>query len=200
MDAVERVGVVSRALAETLGLLAHGFSRLRDPDTLDRLEAELTFIDRPIAEDDPSKKQIIPYGILTREDRPFLMERLGGSGETRLHGKLSLGVGGHINPVDADGTVLATTMARELHEELSVLGEVVQRPIGFINDDTQPVGRVHLGVVFELTLAPGGNADVRETETLRGQFRPWSELPPLRSRMESWSSFLLDAFRQGLLN
>src|SRR5690606_19791390 len=55
------------------------------------------------AERDPDYKQPIPYCVLTRKGERglevFAYERLSGGGEARLHGKASIGVGGHMNLV-----------------------------------------------------------------------------------------------------
>ena len=60
------------------------------------------FLPRPQAEEDPGHRQIIPYVALLRGDEVFSTRRLRGGTESRLHGLISLGVGGHINP-DCDG-------------------------------------------------------------------------------------------------
>lgn len=65
------------------------------------------FLRRGDAERDPEFKQLIPYIIFVCEDsstgRPsvFAYRRGDGQGETRLRSKWSVGVGGHINDVDA---------------------------------------------------------------------------------------------------
>src|SRR5437763_6658516 len=46
------------------------------------------------AEENECFKQPIPYAVIQRGDKIFVYERLKGAGETRLHNKLSLGVGG----------------------------------------------------------------------------------------------------------
>jgi predicted NUDIX family phosphoesterase len=202
---VERVAAVPRAHAEALGLLPHGFLALPSPAVLDTLCASLRFLERPAAEDDPSHKQLIPYGVVTRGTDVFLLERLLGGGEARLHGKLSIGVGGHINPPDLEprsaaapsAAILHLGMHRELTEELVIRGPFDATPVGLINDDTTPVGRVHLGVVYRIVLAAAGSAEVRETETLRGRFVPWSEVAAQRARLETWSAFALAAFESG---
>ena len=190
----EQVGVIPRSLASELGLLGYGFSPLQDSAQLQRIESSISFIDRPAAEKDPSQKQIIPYGVVLQGDKAFLMERLGGGGEKRLHGKLSLGVGGHINPIDTVGeSLINATMLRELREELVISGVQEIAPCGFINDDTVPVGQVHLGVVYRIALTATGAARVNETDTLRGSFRHWSEIALMAAQMETWSTFVLDA-------
>ena len=52
-----------------------------------------------IRDSDNTVRQIIPYVILRRGRHYFLLRRLKKQTETRLHEKLSLGVGGHINDV-----------------------------------------------------------------------------------------------------
>lgn len=196
---VERVGYVLRELAEELGLLTHGFSALTSIDHLHQLETQLKFVNRPEAEQDPSRKQIIPYGIVSRGSDVFVVERLTGGGEARLYGKLSIGIGGHINPdrTETDDGVILAALRRELDEELFIEGISDITAVGFINDDTQPVGQVHLGVAFHILLTPNGSARVREVDALSGRFHPWSELSVMKSRMETWSAFVLDAFTQG---
>ncbi len=66
----------------------------KDKNLIDKLS--FSFIERNLAENDISKKQIIPYIILKdRNDRFFTYKRKGN--EKRLHGLYSLGVGGHID-------------------------------------------------------------------------------------------------------
>lgn len=198
MSEIEQVGVITRAQADGLGLLTHGFQPLGDSSRIGQIEGWVQFMDRPLAEDDPSHKQIIPYGVVVQAGRVFLMERLSGGGEARLHGKLSLGVGGHVNPIDGHaGEWVHTTMVRELEEELHAAGVRSLEPIGFINDDTSPVGSVHLGVVYRIELEDAGSAWIRETDTLRGGFEQWDAALSHRERMETWSAFILDAFDQG---
>jgi predicted NUDIX family phosphoesterase len=214
MDAAERVGVVPRELAEDLGLLGHGFTPAGRGDALARLERAIRFLDRAPAEDDPGHKQLIPYAVVCRAASVLAVERLAGGGEARLHGKLSIGIGGHINPVDeraprldtgaaaidAPAGLVLETLWRELREELDMAGIARVAVRGFLNDDTQPVGRVHLGIVFRVDLGPDGWARVRETHALAGGFRPWDEVAGLRPRLETWSAFVLDAQQRGQLD
>lgn len=200
MSKVEQVGVIPRSTALGLELLSHGFTPLRRGAVLAQIEESIRFIDRPDAEEDPCFKQIIPYGMLCLDDSVFLMQRLTGGGEKRLHGKFSLGVGGHMNPIDTGGLALIeTTMRRELDEELFTDGDLQFTPCGFINDDSTPVGSVHLGVVYRVDLVEGGSARVRETDSLRGGFESWKQVAAYSERMETWSSFLVEANEAGLL-
>src|SRR4051812_50009181 len=106
---------------------------------------------RSEVEDDPSLKQIIPYVVLQCEDSVFCYTRGKSQGEARLHRRRSLGVGGHVAEADADGKrsfeAYEMAMRRELDEEVEVQSPGRMRLMGLINDDSTPVGQVHLGVV-----------------------------------------------------
>src|SRR5688572_3846683 len=67
---------------------------------LDRLRECGFFVERARGEETPAWKQAIPYCVVADEERVLLMKRRAKGGEARLHGKLSIGVGGHINPID----------------------------------------------------------------------------------------------------
>src|SRR5437763_16940392 len=53
------------------------------------------FLRRPLAEEDPSHKQIIPYVLLVHGDKVFYYVRGKRAGEQRLVAKGSIGIGGH---------------------------------------------------------------------------------------------------------
>jgi predicted NUDIX family phosphoesterase len=110
------------------------------------------FIPRPDAENDPSFKQLIPYCVLVHEGKVVRYQRGKSGGEKRLTAQYSIGIGGHINPIDSitgtfDIETYQKAVERELNEEIEFEGETTPVSIGLINDDTNPVGRVHLGVV-----------------------------------------------------
>jgi predicted NUDIX family phosphoesterase len=108
------------------------------------------YLDRAIAENDPSFKQLIPYVVVRDADRVFLMHRTDAGGDSRLHGRASIGVGGHLNPVDEGSDALMAGLRREWAEELDASWEPEFELLGLLNDDTNPVGAVHLGVVFSV--------------------------------------------------
>ena len=166
---------------------------LRDDreEMLDIIVNHHEFIDRPAAEETPSYKQIIPYVVLTQKGRVFTTRRLNKGGESRLHGKLSIGIGGHINPVDETDrrSVLMKGLERELEEEVYIQhrGELV--PQGFINDDGNGVGAVHLGLCFSMEVE--GEVSVKEMEKLSGAWMSLQELKEEYHNMETWSQIAL---------
>lgn len=150
------------------------------------------YLDRSTAEEDPTYKQLIPYVVVRDAERVFLMHRTDTGGDARLHGKASIGVGGHLDPVDAGADALMAGLRREWSEELEADWEPEFEPIGFLNDETNQVGAVHLGVVF-LVEAAGRPVDVREHDKLVGGFAGVDELAASWDRLETWSRLTADA-------
>ena len=193
---MEHVLVITRALLDQLGSF-QGFQ----PDADRYLHAMLAsganhFMERPAAENDPSHKQLIPYAVFHHAGRYLTYTRGGSSGEKRLVAKRSIGIGGHINPIDAAQDSLGETMyyngvEREIAEELVLGGTHTQRVIGLINDDSTEVGSVHLGVVhlFELS-----NDDVKSNEDAIQdlRFETLEDLHESRDRLETWSQICID--------
>ena len=146
-------------------------------------------------EEDPSYKQLISYCLLENENDEILVyQRLSGGGEERLHGQSSVGVGGHMNNVvgaDSINEVLRVNAQRELNEEVGLSEDRSQNMeyIGFINDDTNAVGKVHIGVVFKIKVK-SSDVEVRETDTLKINWVSQDEINDL-NHFESWSALIL---------
>jgi predicted NUDIX family phosphoesterase len=148
-----------------------------------------SFMARDAAEQDPGYKQVIPYLVLRDGERWFLMRRTRAGGDARLHDRWSIGVGGHLNPGDAD---VESCLRREWAEEL-VAGFVPDfAPVGLLNDDTTAVGAVHLGFVY-LADAAGRDVAIRETHKLSGAFAATTEVAAVRDDMETWSRLAFEA-------
>lgn len=186
---MEHVLTVKRNLVESF-LPTAGIGTENCAAVVEIIMAQHEFVPRPEAEQDPSRKQIIPYVVLTRGDEIFVTRRLKKGGEARLHGLLSMGIGGHINPEeDGDGSdVLYRGMQREIAEEVAIdtMGQLIPR--GLINDDTNEVGKVHLGLFYTMEVA--GEVTVRETEKLEGFWMKKSELLSQQDGMETWSQLV----------
>lgn len=150
------------------------------------------YLDRPVAEESPAWKQVIPYVVVRDGELTFLMERTTAGGDPRLHRKASIGVGGHLNPVDAGEDPLQGGLRREWAEELEADWEPQFDLLGLLNDDTNPVGSVHLGVVFQVEAA-GRPVRVRETDKLTGRMADASEVAAAWDRLETWSQLVAAA-------
>jgi predicted NUDIX family phosphoesterase len=193
VEAVERVLVLPRERIPG----GCGFTGIRPaaPAALDELRQAVVghgrFLDRPIAEANPAFKQLIPYVVVRSGPLVFLMERSEGGADPRLHRKASIGVGGHLNPVDGDADPLDAGLRREWAEELIGAWEPEFRLIGILNDDSNPVGSVHLGVVFEVDAA-GRQLAVRERGKLTGRWADAAALLVAGPRLETWSRLVVE--------
>ncbi|MCC4721595.1 NUDIX domain-containing protein [Salinicoccus sp. RF5] len=150
-------------------------------------------------EEDPAYKQLVGYVIITSDNgKTLVYKRLNGGGEARLHGMLSIGVGGHMNDVpDASGIEekLYINAGRELSEEVGLSQEQLEdiEIVGLINDDDNEVGRVHIGVVFKVTVEEADVAS-HEEDTLELIWEKDDQLAE-RSPYESWSELIIkDAY------
>lgn len=189
----EEVLVIPTQVLHEAGLF-QGFSPLVDhylPRVLDR--RHFRFLRRAQAEDDPSFKQIIPYVILKWRDQVFNYVRGKRASETRLQALRSVGVGGHINPGDSSlfDDAYRTAMLRELAEEVHIDCSYEDRCLGLINDDSTPVGQVHLGIVHLFELAEP-KVQRREQGLTRAGFDTIAELRQAREQFETWSQVVLD--------
>ena len=194
----EEILVVPRSLFDDLGDF-QGFNSDWSPYLETLLDpANNFFMDRAAAEDDPSHKQIIPYCVFHHQGKVLHYTRGKTSGESRLHAQGSVGVGGHINPVDAGENYLGqatyyAAVEREIDEELNIKGDHNNRIVGLINDDSNPVGQVHLGIVhlFELdSLEVSSNEDALANLAFQTQERLLGELFP---HLETWSAHCVKA-------
>ena len=202
----EHVLVVPRALFDRAGAFQGfcGDTGAYLPLLLDRTHT--SWRPRASVEDDPAFKQLIPYCVLAwRGDdgrrHYFAYTRGGGQSEARLRAKRSLGIGGHISSTDGehgDDTSYEAGMRRELAEEIAIGGGWSARCVGLINDDSNPVGSVHLGIVHVLELEQPEVAS-RESELVECGFATLQELLADRERFETWSQITLDALASGLL-
>jgi predicted NUDIX family phosphoesterase len=155
------------------------------------------FMPRPQAEKDPSFKQIIPYVLMTHGGKYLSYVRGKRAGETRLVGNRSIGIGGHINPTD-DMPLFGnfydaylTAVEREVTEEVSVTTKHKDSVVALLNDDSNEVGSVHLGIVHCWQLdAP--NVYRKEQMITQMTFMSPTELDAARESLETWSAKCLD--------
>ena len=191
----ERVLVVPASELDRLGRF-QGFHADAERYLSVLLAPELmTFRPRSEVEDDPSWKQIIPYVVIRSRGSVFCYTRGSSQGETRLHRLRSLGVGGHVAEADADGrrglNAYDAAMRRELEEEVEIHSRGAMSLAGLINDDSTPVGSVHLGVVHVHDLENPLVAP-REVGLADSAFVPIAELAKAREEFETWSRFCID--------
>ena len=147
-------------------------------------------------------------------------------GEDRLHDKYSVGFGGHINPQDVpedidlvdhkpDNTLwqrqtLCNAIKREIFEEIDPPNVIVNvedlyadgytgEMTGLIYDPTNPVGEVHIGLVFRMRAADGITMP-REDSVHKLHWAPvknvFSHPEYYRENWETWSTMLWDHIKE----
>jgi predicted NUDIX family phosphoesterase len=170
----------------------HGILAADEDRLASLIQRHGAFRPRSAMEEDPTWKQVIPYPILRDGEAWYLMRRTKAGADARLHDRYSIGVGGHVNPGDGglDGE-LRTALRREWDEELDVDFMPDFRFVGLLNDDSTPVGAVHVGVVYEGD-AGGRPVAIRETDKLSGSFASTAEVAAVRDRLETWSRIAFD--------
>ncbi len=129
------------------------------------LGEQIAFVPRNLCETDPTWLQIIPY-LLVSSRRPLgegknvlAYRRTKLAGEKRLHGKHSIGFGGHINRGDTPKASWSMNVlnfilrcaGRELREEIEI-GDSRLSSLGWLFEDTTEVGTVHVGAVILVEL------------------------------------------------
>jgi predicted NUDIX family phosphoesterase len=183
----ERVFVVPRS-AVVDGAGWHGLRTDGLDGFVAAVERDGRYEARAKMELDPAYKQVIPYLVLRDGERYFLMQRTAAGGDARLHGRYSIGVGGHLNP--GDGGLLGGLL-REWNEELTADFVPPFRLVGLLNDDATEVGAVHIGAIY-VADAGGRRVAVRETEKLSGSFVDPTAVRAVVGRLESWSVHCFD--------
>lgn len=160
------------------------------------------FILRADAEEDMTFQQIIPYVLVTDEahEKFFATRRI--KGESRLLGRLSLGIGGHINPIDwrnancaffqTHREMVFRGMAREIREEMTGFDHVRKpRPYGTVRD----LGSFtpdHIGIVFTMVAAVPEEIGIRETDTLEPVWMTKQDLVRNYEKFESWAQMIIE--------
>lgn len=151
---------------------------------------------RSAAETDPAFKQIIPYVLLVHGGKVLHYVRGKKSGEQRLVSKGSIGIGGHMNDEDEglfalDEAAYLEGVRREVCEELKIGTKFKNRVVALLNDDSNEVGKVHLGVVHVFDLEEP-TVEKNEAMITNLAFLSPEELRERRNLLESWSQICLD--------
>lgn len=190
------LAVPTAKLWEFLEYKENGVIKNIDSNIMDRILVYGIFKPRNTLEEDPSYKQIIPYAVICCNDEVYLFHRTKKQTEVRLHNLFSLGVGGHMNPFgdNIDVSYMRHELKREMNEEVLVHSDCLIEsiePVGFINDDTNEVGKVHLGILYHINLT-NKSIEINEKEKMTGVWVRKSELKDYYAQMESWSKLYVD--------
>lgn len=192
----EQVLVVPRKVLEQVGIF-QGLNFEVDRYLREFFEpGVISFMLREKAETDPGYKQLIPYVIMSYRGMFLNYVRGKRAGETRLVGNRSIGIGGHINPVDDTlfktdlRDIYLTAVEREVSEEVDVQAKHSDRIVALLNDDSNEVGQVHLGIVHFWALG-SEKVEKREQMITQMSFASAEELEKDKDSLETWSSLCL---------
>lgn len=172
-----------------------------------------TYLTRGQCEEDPNYLQIIPYICVFHAGRVFYVQRGGEASEKRLHGKISIGMGGHLNREDelyvwpnrgavishsCERNIILNGAIRELDEETQIDGNFNITYAGMINHDCDPVNEVHLGIVFFAKLWENGRIFPRELEKISGHGLNYTHIlsdSKHEGTLEMWSKSIIDGLK-----
>jgi predicted NUDIX family phosphoesterase len=166
-------------------------------DVLNRIVQKGLFRRRSALEDDPSFKQIIPYAMISNKESFLLFKRISGQREKRLHNKLHLGAGGHMNPgnsYERNAQYPINELKRELFEEVTLSdGCFIEgiEFIGLINDESIPVSRVHIGLLYHIRVS-NKNVVINETDKMKADWIDKLDLADYYEEMETWTKIAFD--------
>jgi predicted NUDIX family phosphoesterase len=162
------------------------------------------------AETDTTKRQIIPYIIVTRKNGDILTYKRGAKGgEERLHDLYTFGVGGHINSKDypcgipsvedAAAKAIVNCIEREIKEELAISISDFEAPpqiIAVISLNNSEVDKVHLGIAFKAVIKEESIELIKPEEGAfeETSFKTIEEIESLR--LEDWSRTLIPVLKQ----
>lgn len=122
--------------------------------------------------------------------------------ETKLFGKWTWGVGGHIDKVDGvqSNNPIISSMYREISEE-APCNILSIKKIGYINDDSDDVGKVHFGILY---IVETNNEKIipKDKEVNNEKFRSIDELEKILQDknfdVENWSKISFEFLKKEL--
>lgn len=159
------------------------------------------FLDRNVAEDDPTYKQIIPYVTIRCGDRYLSVRRSKKINEGRLAGKRSVGIGGHVNTDDVGGKIdgdpfliFQRGLLREIEEELDFKGKTIPQWVlyGAINTTDGGVGSVHFGIHYLIDVESEDSFIVQDDGLIEHRWLTLDELLAEKDEYEAWSQIVIE--------
>lgn len=190
------------------------FTPAADLGSFDRFVGGFEWMPRRLAEQSSTYVQALPSACLCDSQGNYLVLQRIKSARRSLRSRLTLVVGGHVEPLNspdpawADSTslddLLLATLVRELREELGVrLAGVVLEPLGVVVDPRGMDASRHVAFLYRACLDSGGDVSVRALEEFAAespfsaQWWPSKALRRLLPSLDPWSEILV---RSGVLD
>lgn len=184
-----------------------GFRPSDEADYQSRILENFQWMERAAAENDPAHKQPIAVAIIVNPTlkQVFVYQRSTQDErypEKRLQGKWTLCVGGHIKQSDLLGeNPIFESLLRELKEEVEIDGSVNPELLGYVNNETDAVGRVHFGILY-VVRTTARIVKPKDPEIESGGLRTIEELDDICSspnfRVEEWARIVLEPLKSYL--
>lgn len=163
--------------------------------------SDLMLGQRAMLEQDDDFRQVLPISIFMHKGKVWAYERTSKGGESRLHNKVAVAVGGHWDMADLiteNGVIdleasLQKAMARELKEEVILTSKIVktiQLPKMICADDTE-VDRVHTAIVYVHELDGEGVQSAEDQLKTIGFLSP-DELLNGEYNVEAWARIVAE--------
>lgn len=157
----------------------------------------------------PQYIQLIPYILFRNSGKYLFYARPVAGGEERLHGKISIGVGGHVDladvvtdvatdAIDLDATLMRCAR-RESSEEIGLtVGDDAIRFMAVLYVDDQEVDALHLGIVAICDISDAQMDDIRVNAELgRHGFETLGGIAAAcradGTAMETWTRIVIEA-------
>lgn len=158
------------------------------------------------AEENRDFKQPITYAIIADDqNRIFVYKRWWSSStawESRLHSKISFGIWWHLEREDEEmENPIRDSLVREIEEEINLKDEDIAsiKPIWYINDDSNDVWKVHIGISY-LVKVHNSNVALLDWELDNGEFVSIEDLDNMIASwdydVESWSNILYEPLKK----
>ncbi len=183
-----------------------GFRSHDEVDYVSRILKNYKFVKRGPIEIDFGHKQPIGYALLVNPilKTVFAYQRSQKGGDKRLHDKWSWGIGGHIEKIEEETKdPIYTSLLREVEEEITMNGSVIDiKVLGYINDDSDEVGKVHFGILY-IVETDSTEIKPKDPEINIGELKPISDLENICASnelvVEGWSEIALDPLKRYLM-
>lgn len=182
-----------------------GFKPASEVDFYSRIIQNNIHMKRGEAEKSTTHKHPIAYLlVISPSSKVFAYQRSQKGNESRLHNKWSWGIGGHIDIEDMmkGGDPIQNSLLRELSEELTGAENPSLKLVGYINDDSDDVGKVHFGLLY-IAKVKSEEIHFKDEEIKQGNLKPINELEAICANpdfvVEGWSRIALEPLRNYIL-
>jgi predicted NUDIX family phosphoesterase len=191
MQKSELISVVKSNLMFQNTFMKEGFFEI-DQAVLNNINSFSEDYLRHEAEQNYNYQQIVSYIIFMHNEKLFLMQRSQKSSEKKLNNKFSIGIGGHLRKDDLQKDIMSWGL-REFYEEVDYKGEYDISLLGMINDQSNEIGKLHLGLVY---LMKGKSSKISiKSELKSGKLVFKDELFNYYNNLESWSKLIIPIFK-----